>query len=444
MIKKENFNLLGTEKRGVEYIDINKHKKGILTDFIDNNFLKYNKNQLLLLRLIYEKINKKLEKYNLFLVYKGGNVMRLINNNIKKYFPLGTDEIIMDVFEPFLKQSDNDFTVFIDPNTKNYDKFLTKITNLIFYELEQIKVILSLNLSYYFDIFNLKGNKINNLFKNLTKELNVDSVKLVNKGDNLIEFGKKNDILIYEKNNSSISFIYNIINFALEFYDISGNIINFNLLRTKINFLLNNKENVSGELIDISLPTKKDIHMKYFKTSEKFNKFIDENIIKVKNKEFNFNYYIININYIIEDLYGILFIKYIFPWEDEKYEKRLARMLYFIFLNMIDKYGISNNNLHSIIFMFDLFKKLIIIKKNIELEKFKKILDNDYIYSLIIENKRIIYNIKTLKDTFNYKKFIENIDHYSDAIIRICNNLLNYLEGKEKVDENELYKLNIN
>ena len=118
LIKK--YNISDEEK----YEDIDKNIKNILTDFVNENFLKYNENQLYLLDLIYTVLTPFLKKYKLKLVYKGGNVMRLISNNLREYLSPIPNDIIYDVFRPFLQQSDNDFSIYINPNIKNYDKFI--------------------------------------------------------------------------------------------------------------------------------------------------------------------------------------------------------------------------------------------------------------------------------------------------------------------------------
>ena len=108
-------------KKEEVFVDEKRVFKDQLTDFINKVYLKYNENEVGLIELIYSYIQPVLDKYGLFLVFKGGNVLRLVNNNLMKYFPPTVDKKIEEVFMPFLKQSDNDFTVYIPPY-ENFDE----------------------------------------------------------------------------------------------------------------------------------------------------------------------------------------------------------------------------------------------------------------------------------------------------------------------------------
>lgn len=440
----QELKLIQTFKKKDIYKDLNRPFKDILTDFVNETFLKYNYNEVRLLKLIYKTIQPALNKYGLLLVFKGGNTMRLVNNNfISKYFPKGSDEIIKNIFQPFLKQSDNDFTIYIDPNIINYDTFFKKINYLVLDKLDIIRDKIDKKPDYYFDIFNLKRTLQNKLFRTLKGKLNDISKKKVNKVT-LIETtdkeiylanNNKTDIEVYENIKNGEHMFYNSINFSLEFKSNNG-ITSFGLLRTKVNFEMNNKLNLGGELIDISFPTKYDTHYNKLNTKGKYDKFIKDNIIKINDKINKFNYNIVNLNYIIKDLLYVLFLQNKLPWDDRKYKKRMARMIYFIFLDDIDNKPISDNILKKIKKDFSNFIIFVSI-----LDKSEHKINNKNIKLLIWNIKNIIKYINNdNKDDFI--NFLKECIYYSNIIINIIDEILKYQKGKVIIKD-DIFNLNV-
>lgn len=428
------YNLVEKYKWQKEYKDENKEIKNKLTEFVDDYFLTYNKNQLRLMKIIYDTLNPIMRKYNTKLVFKGGNVMRLINNNVKKYLPPNNEKIIMNVFEPFLKQSDDDFTVYFNPNINNYEYNFKKLSYEIFIALDRIKKKILDDLPYYFDIFNLDDEKVLELFGKLKKELNAKSVKIhPRKDQEIILSNPKNprsDVLIYENVYSLNSFIYNNINLSLEFGE-KNNITKFNLIRSKINFLINYKKNVSGELIDISLPHKKDNSMHLLTNTEKYNKYIRDNIVTLHNKEYDFEYNIINLNYVVHDLFRILYVQNKNPWDASKYGKRVARLIYFIFVNNLN--GIRSFSVKTFARIKNEFMDF--------LEFIKSPIANPTLHIKILNS--IIRGNYLLKKGKEYDNYMNLLTYYSNVIIQIINDLTDYITGKDKLNKNVVYELDI-
>lgn len=437
MLKLENI----IPYKGPNYEDKNKPIKNELTDFINSNFLKYNENSLRLIKLIYKELNKVLNLYNLKLIFKGGNVMHLINNNIMKYFPPNSDKIIKEIFMPFLKKSDNDFTILLDPNIKNYNNIYYKLNFDILNALDKVRDNIIKNPQYYFDIYNLNIIQLSKLIKKLKIDLNnlniinIKNIKLNSITDKLIMLKNKNnpksDVLIYSMD-SNKNVYYNSLNLSLAWRDFFGNLIKFGLLRTKINFLINDKLNVPGELIDVSIPHKNDFEMEELNSTKKFNEYMKKNIEKVYDQENDIKYYIINTHFIVKDLYKILFITNLFPWDDEKYEKRLARLIYFIFLDLLDNKPISIKSLETIKNFFKIYLK--------QLNEFN-FYDTGYESADKISKKIIKYHLLDNFDKIKFDKFIENFKKYIKSVLSIIDEILKYMEGSTKIKN--LYKINI-
>lgn len=446
------FSYMDTIKhKNSDYVDLYKPIKNLLTDFINKNFLKYNINSIRFIHLIYKKVDTVLNKYKLKLVFKGGNVLRLVNNNIIKYLP-NSQKIIKEIFEPFLKKSDNDFTIYIDPNIMNYNEINRKVSYELFEGLNDIRNEILNNKEYYFNIYTLNNNEIKKLIKELIKNLNdmclnkdleylcrlyktikinpiTDKIFVLKNPENI-----NSDIIIFENKNKKHS-MYNSLNSTLNFKDDTGKLISFVLIRMKINFLINNEMNIGGELIDISIPNNTDYEMKHHNTHEKFSNFINENIIKIHNNKMNFDYYIIKLNYIVNDLYRMLFDNVLYPWKDSKYEKRLSRLMYFTFLYEVDKFEININSLELIKQSFKNFYKSLDEKIYDE--------DNDIeLFNMINKRiKEIIININNNNNN-NFKEFIKLIKLYTDYIIKIIDKVEYYFKGNKKIG-NDIYDLNI-
>ena len=59
---------------------------------------------------------------DLFFMYKGGNVLRLIYYEFSKNLPVGPQDIAEEFFSKSFKKSDSDFSIVINPEIQNYDE----------------------------------------------------------------------------------------------------------------------------------------------------------------------------------------------------------------------------------------------------------------------------------------------------------------------------------
>ena len=195
--------------------------------------------------------------------------------------------------------------------------------------------------------------------------------------------------------------------------------------------------------------------MKKLNTNQKYNKYIEKNFISHKNNEYDFAYTIINIEYIIKDLFKILFEQSEYPWENSKYVKRLARIIYFIFLNRLDKYKFSIKNLLIIKNQFAFFIEQ--LKRIKEISNKRQDLRSSYIYSLkILPKNNNKYLELIYKSSFNiyqridyknkkfFTEYIKKLIFYSNAIIKISNSINDFFTGKTEIDQYDLYDLYIN
>lgn len=418
-----------------EYIDDKKFLKNIMTDFINQYYLKSNKYQIRLITLIYKEVNKVINKYGLKLIFKGGNVMNLINNNFMGYLNVNTQKYINSFINEFLSKSDNDFTIFVNPNISHYDLFMDTLSIELFNALDNIRKIIIENIDYYFFFYDLKLSKRIELLHQLKEAINnsaeqniIRSIVPWKKFDEIYLFNNdETEINVYTPDPNYKNYIYNNLNKTLKFEDSNNNLIHFNLLRSKLNYRFNEDFNVSGELIDISLPLKDDFIMNVLNNDEKFNKYIEKYVYEIVDTSNDIIYYVVNIEYIIKDLYKILYVNSKYPWENSKYYKRLSRILYFIFLGLVDDNPI---NIESLKYIRSIFINFV---KSLKAESEYKINDTylDQIYYKSI-------NILKLND-----EYLNSLIKISNFIINICKMIIKNLEGKTEIDNSEIYKINI-
>ena len=175
-------------------------------------------------------------------------------------------------------------------------------------------------------------------------------------------------------------FIYNSINTTLRIQKLH-NFNNFNLARSKVNFVIktdrngqNEEHKIAGELIDVSISKRdddsladyfrnyatafNDYNLSYYKnygfSHTLFNQFSEELktslVIEEANKNFidSFVFKAFSYKYCVKDLVRILFKDSSYPWEDQKYKKRIGRLIYLILIDLLNKENDNFNRLKLI------------------------------------------------------------------------------------------------
>lgn len=122
----------------------------------------------------------------------------------------------------------------------------------------------------------------------------------------------------------------------------AGRSFHFDLMRIKYNIKLTFGEganetsfNSPGEVIDLTT-----LYYGY-NDLDKFFKHLDWSLTNYDYKLPNgviFNYKLYSMNYLIKDLSNVLFLNNFNMWEDPKYQKRINRLMFFIFLRMESNY----------------------------------------------------------------------------------------------------------
>jgi len=264
---------------------------------------------------------------------------------------------------------------------------------------------------------------------NISKEEGVVNIyKLRNLEKNIFFRNERFDLLTKKimENNKDYPDYY--ITNNLDIHNVEGQ-MHFKLSRIMVNFNLlyqTNKGygmvNVPSELYDVSVSYHDDRVMPFYNLNSisKFDyeyKDADDNLIKN-------DIPIPKLSTTIKDLDKILYFVG-FPWDDEKYQKRLIRILILIFINEFTEKNINQ-----------IEKILDNVLNNKEMKKTDKI---DFAYIQYM-NKQIGERIN--KDTKKkYNKYIETINETVTKMKKIIKEIKLYIKNKGLIKDQKLLKI---
>ena len=469
--------------RDAEFNDLNRELKGICTDIVVNDFFKSEEclyNFLLLVYSSFENVinayksKHKLQETDIFFTFKGGNILRIVYKELLLELPNAVASHLKDYYKKFFKRSDADFSIYINPTLKKYNEHYEEMMLIAYYLQIKIRDIILKNPTKYFDYFKYNNDfrqkilqkyliNFNNansfkdkknykyydgVVKNLTFINNSSSRKQKYNylSDFLIKEGKHANQLIQKFINNKKSYMYISWNRTLEFKSGDGGITKFALIRTKINFNLDiekkNSEkiiNMAGELIDVSIPHRKDKSIN--EVFEKYDKAISRYTMNESDsysqnhsqKSFEFNSY--SLEFLIEDLEKILFHVAKFPWDDNKYVKRLNRLCYLYFLDMFIKQRINRTRIN------------LLVSAKVGLKKTKPVVGDKPGHN-VSELKRLVWYYNYVKyKAKNYptefSTFSENIQNNLDELLKGFKNLDSYRKSQGNLEEKKIYDTSI-
>jgi hypothetical protein len=372
------------------FIDENRDIKDFGTNIVVKSFFKTPDTLFNFLKLVYGNLDKVVSAYRssqgladdaIFLVFKGGNGLRMIANTVFDELPPIARDLLKEKYSPDFKRSDADFSVYINEkklNNLDYDKVFTEVTSLLFAELDKIRAEFKANPAKYFNFFQFNKdfasselttyfNELNNLnsvkddanetwynakFKQLqlldmkaNKDLNC---KYEGNLDYRFEENKDKNI-VGSSVSSKTDWIANSDNRTLEFPFGSSpdKITKFSLVRSKVIFEYTYEKNgvlqrrpIGGELIDVSLPHRNDATAPSFLDTN--NNVVKFSVVS-ENGDEEFDMKVYSIESLAHDLHGIIFNSFDRPWNGgHKYAKRLNRLMFFFITEMMGKYGLGS------------------------------------------------------------------------------------------------------
>ena len=445
------------EKRSDELVDDNREFKDLCTDIIVKQFLSSDQSMFNFLTLVYGTFQNAIEQYkqakglsqwDIFFVYKGGNILRIISNDFLRELPRASSKIITDYYEQFFKRSDADFSIYVNPVLENYEAIHSDMTFLSYLLQVYIRRRFSSNLTDYFELFKysreyktqllleyFQKGSLANSFKNpanktfygakldklifLDIQLGTDSIRDQYEGkyDMAQEITAKGKVASFDLDKVRHG-MYIQMNQSLDFSSPSGR-IKFNLVRTKVNFNFlftmangsKTKKSIGGELIDVSIPHRLDNNLAHFYEEGAAN-YIQQYRLTFGSKILEFLSY--KYSYLAHDLEFILFQFVRKPWQTPKYDKRLNRLFYLYVIDLFIKLPTISERKNIILDLLNRVFKVQLDMDNL-LTTGKEVIDgieyymikysknNLLITRLLKEMRRIIlHELETVDDIDNY------------------------------------------
>lgn len=378
------------------FVDNDREIKDLGTDFVVRQFFRTPDTIYNFMKLVYQSLDGAVSDYRakhklperaLFVVFKGGNVLRMVANEVFDLLPAEARNLLADEYLQYFKRSDADFSVYLDERKLlglDYERTLNEVTELLFKELGKIRAAFKENPYKYFNFSRYKPAFANKVLKSYFDGLNAfDSIK--NK-DNANWYGAKfvqmqllgnranengtcpysgvEDYRVEEKDGQVVltrlsekpDWIVNTDNRTLEWKlgSDTTKTVKFYLVRSKayFNYLYEKdgkimRKAAGGELIDVSIPNRLDSHLNEFLDS------YDKNIARytlMKNVDDKFEMNAYSLNYLAKDLQSILFDSFERPWDGgPKYSKRLNRLFFLFTVEMLGHFGLGAKEMETYI-----------------------------------------------------------------------------------------------
>ena len=382
------------------------------------------------------------------LFYKGGNLFRILLTHFVEF--LGNEE-----YSKLMKnRSDADFQIFINPRMATFQKTLDDISVRVLYIIYKYREVLTRTgaikhntrelvpryiekIAEYNIPLDREKVKIATKFSSASsgvsgaEEKSFRSDFLMNtfiKDNNVEEIAyteeysllAKNPFLKIDKRAIDPS-LYVSRNIANDFTTASGKRYLFELIRLKRNIRIevfpqgakSITMSVPSELIDVSIPKIGDDSLETMK--DDIGRYVQLYTYA------DFQFYGVTLDYLLYDLSDILFLKFDYPWEDPKYEKRFTR--YFICLlldTIVRSYSRrSNCNIKS---------EMVKLRENANI--LKEYLDN-YGFRSALSLSRLSLNNKYLSQIYENCKKINTHRGYNQYRLKLrelLNTLINMMD----------------
>jgi hypothetical protein len=455
-----------------DYVDKNKPLKNMATDFVVNEFFSTEESLYCFIQYVYESFDNMLKVYRskneitkrqLFFVYKGGNIMRIISNEFLLELPAVASNKLGDYYRKFFKRSDADFSIYIDPKIPNYDKVHHEIGVMSYLMLVHIRDVFLKNPETYFDFMKYSTKYRKKVLLDYLDKFNeigtdrYDNLVFLKTGatDNK-DYASRADYFVvkdpnYDENKTGLSGeIMDSKSYMIASYNTAHDFkrsptsprIVFSLCRTKIGFNLfkdGKRKSVEGELIDVSIPSRESPAIGHF-FDELVNNVSIYNL-KYKDKETKFMSY--SLDYLIQDLENILFVIVDFPWEDEKYEKRINRLFYLYFVDAF----INAKSGNSRVKIFRKFKRMVIAPymNNPQSNQLKaKAFEEEYqkcdlqITNIVKHLDKMMNNYDKIQEG-GFKDMLKIMDANCDVLIGALASVHRFCRKDGFLDEEDIY-----
>lgn len=162
-------------------VEPTKEFKGVITDFVVNEFFPSNIESELFIKLVYDTFTNAINIYckqinvtdtDIFFVYKGGNILRYVAYQTMHELGGSVADKINKSYKDVFKKSDADFSIYINPKVPNYDMVYLHMNNLAFLLQNELRNEFMLNPSKYFRYYKLNDVEKTKILVNYLDKLN--------------------------------------------------------------------------------------------------------------------------------------------------------------------------------------------------------------------------------------------------------------------------------
>ena len=469
--KKQKYHTMEKSDSNVEFVDMSREYKDLCTNIVTNHFFSTDESLFNFLTLIcetyytaletYKQVHK-LKKWDIFFIYKGGNILRIISNDFMDELPHIASKILKTTYEKYFTRSDCDFAIYIKDDLDNYETIFQDVTTLSYLLQVRIKTILISNPTKYFDFY--KYNKCHQqqiLEKYLVKMKESDGLKdplntkfydkqatglcfkqaIVGETElykGRVDFGiqemsDQSGLAIYALCNTE-SELYITINETLDFYGITPESRGkFNLIRTKVAFNMyfnGTLYQIGGELIDVSVNHKFDYKLiEMYRHIDNMASCVNKYTMTFKEQQLDFLSY--SLEHLIYDLELILFVEHL-PWADRKYEKRLNRLFYLYIVNLFTNVKDIKVRKEIITSLLTVLTTTTITVSSFDTDKSEMITK---LNGLNFSKKLAIYSVVTRLTTIIKTLMITNLNDFNGVITTIIKNCISAIEIINKINK---------
>lgn len=428
---------------------------------------------------------------DVYFMYKGGNVLRLLYNEFKHSIPVSSIEIADGFFSKSFKKSDSDFSVFVNPGLSNFDRIYDDMVSLSYVLQYNIRNIFNREpKGNMFDVFaftEYNSEKKDLILKNMLDDLNAsgsitdpenedfygahfhkvkmmghvyelpghgddseykldqykaDEFMLSDDADKRSDFAidncGPNAICVYSLNlPEEADYLYISANHSLDLRkgtEENETISKFTLVRTKLNATVYMEKDgekkmklLGGEVIDCTIIHKDTTGNNTTEEFEEYKHSISKYSLRMPDAKYTLKFFGYNRIGLIHDLERMLLYDLEKPWEDAKYAKRLNRLF---FLYMVDLFANEINNEKRI----DIIEKFRVGA----IETLRKVLGAELeSYDMIVDS------VDVFDTQITINKFVKHLQRIARIAKGNAEDQDNFRQMLDTIDENTRYILEI-
>ena len=179
-------NSVSTQRdESVPLVEPGKELKGVMTELVVYEFLNTSSQLCKFISLVYNSFNdairmytvkKQISDFDVFFIYKGGNILRFISNQAFYMLPGKVKDDLIAYYRDAFKKSDADFSIYINPKLDNFEEIFDDMTILSYLVQNYLRNIFIKSPKEYFNYYSLDDTSKKVLLNKYLEKLNTAEV----------------------------------------------------------------------------------------------------------------------------------------------------------------------------------------------------------------------------------------------------------------------------